>query len=201
MRLKAPEATLAQLEAIFRRLPCANGGEMFIPGIARELLIMRPVPPTDKSPFRDGLRAAAKAARHAADTIALLSPEAVSAFNFRDVRSLQRTLQTFAFCADEAGGGQGKLGAPKEQKSKIADAVGRHYLGVTGKMPGVTTNPDNGETSGPFIDTLAAVYEALDVQGSASAQAKRVAKAMKATQAKRSANGDNSQLYKLDISF
>lgn len=175
-----PDETLSVLEGIFRRLLIPTANAFVVPGIARELLLMRPISPPAKLPFKKSLETAARDARRTVSAIEQLPEEAIAAFNFRPnmLRQLETRLRIFAASAGAAADGESRKGARKnEQKSKIADAVGRHYFGVTGKRPTVATNKENGKAYGQFLETLSDVYAALGVRGGgAEGQAKRVAR-------------------------
>ena len=153
LQLASASEELIALERVFRRLPSPPERILYaaaIPGIARDLLLMRPIA-RRVAPFGQGLDRAAAAAQQTVEAIEQLSFDAMKALNLRPgvLGRLTMSLRIFTVAARHASDGGGKAGRPaKVQKLKIARAVGEHYLRLNGRRPTVFTSTDDGEAGG-----------------------------------------------------
>lgn len=107
--------------------------------------------------------------------IAALSQEGLIA---RDLmRNLQAAQET-ARCAfgglDDAPSPRGR--PPKLEAAEVTQMTAIYYRQFTGRAPTFATDPQSHEVSGPWIDTLHAVFEALGIRAKVGSQAKALRK-------------------------
>jgi hypothetical protein len=175
---KTYDEKCAALEAAFNRLPEPPTiqedripHKKLIPGIARELMIMRPVQKPKYATVKKGLQ---KVATHAARTVEALDslpPEVIAALNLRPAtfRQLKLMLRILPILAKSAEVGPRRRATTKVHPRKIAWRVAEHYCALTGKRK--PTVPDkNGVPYGPFLELLTDVFRILEVRASAASQ-------------------------------
>lgn len=184
------EEKCAELEDAFRKLPIRRNEaapgipyEFIIPGIGRELMLMRPNsgvhPPKAVSAdaAKKELRDLARKTEALIEVLDGLSRTSLDALNYREValRKLKTNLRIFQTGiitteVQESLVNTGR-GAPKKiQPRKIARLVAQHYYALTGKKP--TAPSKDGKAYGPFVELLNAVYRILGVEASAESQTK-----------------------------
>jgi hypothetical protein len=171
-RSDTPSEILEKLEQAFRKLNLGDADargipyKSVIPGIAYELLNLRPV---DKeklpSPKIAGHLIALKEHAEALEGVPLPSSR------WRNIRDLIRRTDIPAFPKRKPQAS--RKGAPaKNQPQKIAQITAMHFYGLTGKRPTRSTPVDYGKARGPFIELLTEIYEILGISASAANQAK-----------------------------
>jgi len=146
-----------------------------IPGIARELMTMRPVQKRERATVKKSLQ---KAATHAARTVEALDslpPDAVTALNLRPAafRQLKLMLRILPILAKSAEAGTRPRATTKAQPRKIAWRVAEHYCALTGRSKPTVPSKD-GVPYGPFFDLLTTVFKILGVKASAESQGRAV---------------------------
>jgi hypothetical protein len=186
------EKKSAALQKLFRDLPlCATATGTIpycelIPGIADQLLLMRPGPSRRKfdvwadgtnqrvSPnakkiagAKRGLHMLVQSARRTVAALDGLSPRAIDALSAMVRPEALRRMRMALLAVQAVPEGKGKTGrleqAGPSQATKIARAVADHYHGLTSKTP--TAHDQR------FLELLSAVYVVLGVKASARSQA------------------------------
>jgi hypothetical protein len=168
------EEKSAALEKLFRDLPICTTAtgipyESLIPGVPRQLLLMRPGLSRSRSKIgaKKGLHILAQSAHRAVAALDSLSQSALAALSYQPaaLQRLKTDLRILAAAARE--GKVRKAGRPKQdgpsQATKIARAVAQHYCGLTNKAP--TAHDQR------FVELLSAVYADLGVKAKARSQA------------------------------
>ena len=162
----------AELEAAFRKLPIAppdEGGipyECLIPGIGRQLALMKPVDRKVASPD------ATKRKLVALKKHAKILCEDMSAMALLPLK-LRILIVEIAHAEDPKLPPPAGRGAPqKSQVTQVARTVAEHFYGLTGTRPTRITPPGGGKAHGPFLEFLATIYRILGIKASAENQAK-----------------------------
>jgi hypothetical protein len=184
------------LEDAFRKLTIRRGNpadgipyDALIPGLGRQLLLMRPSPGARRQKVvfvrgaRGELRRLAVKVGAVIKALEELSETSDEALNFRKGVLVNLTLQLSIL---EASANHAEVlrappnalrGAPiKTQPRKITQAVAQHYYCLTGRAPTRNVTWDAGNSRGAFVERLKTVYAILGVKASADSQAKAVAK-------------------------
>ena len=171
----------AELEAAFRKLPIAppDDGripyEWVIPGIGRQLALMKPVDRKVASP--DATKRKLVALKKHAKLVALkehakILCEDMSAMALLPLK-LRILIVEIAHAEDTKLPPPAGRGAPqKSQVTQVTRTVAEHFYGLTGKRPTRITPPEGGKAHGPFLEFLATIYRILGVKASAENQAK-----------------------------
>ncbi len=179
--------------------------EFLIPGIAWQLILMVPNPGIRR---RQPV-SAEKATRERHDlagkidkclnSLDGLSPTAIGALNYRReaLRDVQLKLRILKACAETSEpasaepasaepasaepASAAKGGRPRKVSAKnIAEVVGQHFRGLTGKRPTVSVYPPvgvkekDGKAYGPFLDLMTDVFTALEIKASPEVWARHV---------------------------
>jgi hypothetical protein len=146
-----------------------------IPGIARELLLMAPVPRRKKIAAKKGLQVLTERTSRTLETLDSLSEDGLAALNIqagalKDLKTKLRILH----CVANNAVVERHLSPPRKiQAEKIAWRIGEHYCAITGKeAPTVPTRPMDGRPYGEFVRLLEAIFPILVVDASAASQAK-----------------------------
>jgi hypothetical protein len=194
----------AAIDAAFRKLPIKPpdklSSEMLIPGIARELALMRGAErPTEAgvAALKRHAEAASSAAtkkeiaalkKHAEgliEAIDALHKPAIDALAYRltgpaGLTTRLRILIAQASCAEVPDDLRAKKGAGvKVQARRIANTTAEHYYRLTGNNPTVIVNPDTNKAYGPFLDLLKEIFDVLGITASAESQAAAAAAGFK----------------------
>ncbi len=162
----------AELEAAFRKLPIAPADdgripyECLIPGIGRQLALMKPVDRKVASPD------ATKRKLVALKKHAKLLCEDMSAMALLPLKP-RILIVEIAHAEDPKLPPPAGRGAPqKSQATLVARTVAEHFYGLTGTRPTRITPPGGGKAHGPFLEFLATIYRILGIKASAENQAK-----------------------------
>jgi hypothetical protein len=153
--------------------------EWLIPGLARELLLMAPVPRGETLSTKEVKQNLANLAKSTKCVINLLegllgSQKAVVALKWSRIRVaiLKNELLGLHAAAAEARVASARGQPKKTQPKKIAKFVAQQYYRLSGKRPTVSTGPLDGKASGPFLKLLDGVFDVLGVDASAESQAR-----------------------------
>jgi hypothetical protein len=170
------EESCTALEDLFRALRTKRQGatnvipyEFVVPGIGRQLMLMKPIARPRVVAARKALDNLAKSSERVLEVLDTLPNVALQALNVRldALHSLKLTLRVLHHNA-KIGIPTVRSGAPtKDQPRRIARVVAQHYFGLTGRKPAVSKK--DGAPSGNFLDLLKAVYKILGVDKIASA--------------------------------
>jgi len=160
------------IEDAFRSLPIAPPTgmgipyEWLIPGMGRQLSLMKPVS-HQRSPCESTKRRLIDLQRNAR----LICEDAAAI----TLIPLQLRLSIIGIAHGELPTLRpiaGRGAPPKAQAAQIARTVAQHYYGLTGKRPTRVTPVDDGKAYSPFRKLLAEIYRLLEVNASADNQAK-----------------------------
>jgi hypothetical protein len=162
----------AELEAAFRKLPIAppDDGripyEWLIPGIGRQLALMKPVDRKVASPDATKRKLVALK-KHAKILCKDMSAMALLPLKPRIL------IVEIAHAEDPKLPPPAGRGAPqKSQATLVARTVAEHFYGLTGTRPTRITPTGGGKAHGPFLEFLATIYRILGIKASAENQAK-----------------------------
>ena len=153
----------------FRKLPIAPPGgipyEWLIPGIGRQLALMKPVERKVASPDATKRKLVALK-KHAKIHCEDMSAMALLPLKLRIL--IVEIAQENPKLPPPAG-----RGAPQKSLAmQVARTVAEHFYGLTGTRPTRITPPGGGKAHGPFLEFLATTYRILGIKASAENQAK-----------------------------
>ena len=161
----------AELEAAFRKLPINppdDGGipyEWLIPGIGRQLALMKPVDRKVASPDATKRKLGALK-KHAKILCEDMSAMALLPLKLRIL--IVEIAQENPKLPPPAG-----RGAPQKSLAmQVARTVAEHFYGLTGTRPTRITPTGGGKAHGLFLEFLATIYRILGIKASAENQAK-----------------------------
>jgi hypothetical protein len=161
----------AELEAAFRKLPIAPADdgripyERLIPGIGRQLALMKPVDRKVASPDATKRKLVALK-KHAKILCEDMSAMALLPLKLRIL--IVEIAQENPKLPSPAG-----RGAPQNSLAmQVAQTVAEHFYGLTGTRPTRITPTGGGKAHGPFLEFLATTYRILGIKASAENQGK-----------------------------
>ena len=113
--------------------------------------------------------------------VAALAREGLSAMEIAGQLRAMMEVTRRAFGEAE---GQGVRGRQKDIEARgVAMAAGSAYRAITGKRPTIVVNPLDGEASGPWLEFVRRIFGTLDIDASATNQARTVADLMRGANA------------------
>jgi hypothetical protein len=161
-----------ELEAAFRKLPIAPPDdehipyESLLPGIVRQLALMKPV--DCKVVARDATKRKLIAMKKPAKSL------------FEDMSTMALLPLNLRLSIAEISHAEisklplpGSRGAPQKSLAlRVARTVAEHFYGLTGTRPTRITPTGGGKAHGQFLELLAAIYGILGIKASVENQAK-----------------------------
>ena len=113
--------------------------------------------------------------------VAALAREGLSAMEIAGQLRAMMEVTRHAFGSAEGRDVKGRL---KDIEARgVAMAAGSAYRAITGKRPTIVVNPLDGEASGPWLEFVRRIFGTLDIDASATNQARTVADLMRGANA------------------